>query len=284
MVVDFTGFDGAPDARHPLAGPLPAYLYDAQSVQRLPRTCCRGACSSSRGGSSTATRPSGSAATPVAPWWWANQKRFARAEVVRHLDPRDLNRQFPQPPLDLEAMRRASGATSLPLLEAHPETEFDIVWPPYSIVVWGDYVQRRQLDVTLAFKRYVFEATRSLPNVHVVDLQPRRDRHPRSRHLYRPLPLLAPPINEWLIDAACDDHHRVRADNVDALLDSLRAQALAFDPAALAELADGAARQRTGQAGVPTMSEQGICLKAHRVAAHGESARIPRGLCLAGAR
>ncbi len=121
----------------------------------------------------------------------------------------------------------------LPLLEGHPQTEFDLVWPPYSIIVWADYVQRRQLDVTLAFKRYVFDATHSLPNVHVIDLQGVAE-VTHDLDLYTDLYHFAPPINEWLIDAACHDHHRVDADNVDALLAALRAQALAFDPAGLA--------------------------------------------------
>jgi hypothetical protein len=162
---------------------------------------------------------------PVAPWWWADQKRFARSEVLRHLDPRDLNAQFPQPSLDLAGMRASFERNILPVLAAHPGTEFDLVWPPYSIIVWGDYVQRQQLDVTLAFKRYVFDATRALPNVHVIDLQGVAGvTHDLDR--YTDLYHFAPPINDWLIDAACHGRHRVRADNVDTLDRQLRAQAL----------------------------------------------------------
>jgi hypothetical protein len=50
VVLDFTGYAGPPDARHPLAGPLPAYLYDRNPGNDFP-TCCRGACWSSHGAS-----------------------------------------------------------------------------------------------------------------------------------------------------------------------------------------------------------------------------------------
>lgn len=231
VVLDFTGYAGPPDARHPLAGPLPAYLYDRNPANDFAYLLSWGVLVKSwrivTGDASERFRTD-----PAAPWWWADQKRFARSEVLRHLDPRDLNAQFPQPPLDLPAMRASFERNILPVLEAHPQTEFDLVWPPYSIVVWGDYVQRRQLDVTLAFKRYVFDATRGLANVHVIDLQGVADvTHDLDR--YTDLYHFAPAINDWVIDAACHDLHRVRADNVEALDRQLRAQALAFDPASL---------------------------------------------------
>ncbi len=231
VVLDFTAFGGAPDARHPLAGPLPTYLYDRNPFNDFPYLLSWGVLVKSwrivTGDTSERFRTDA-----MAPWWWADQKRFGRTEVLRHLDPRDLNAQFPQPALEIEAMRVSFARNILPLLATHPQTEFDLVWPPYSIIVWGDYVQRRQLDVTLAFKRYVFDVTRELPNVHVIDLQAVAS-VTHDLDLYTDLYHFAPSIDDWLIDAACHDRHRMRADNVDALLDALRAQALAFDPARL---------------------------------------------------
>ena len=130
-------------------------------------------------------------------------------------------------------MRTSFERNLLPVMVAHPETEFDLVWPPYSVVVWGDYVQRRQLDATLAFKRYVFSATRELPNVRIVDLQPvAAVTHDLDN--YTDLYHFSPAINEWLITEACTDRHRVRTDgDVDTLERDLRAQARAFDPVRL---------------------------------------------------
>ena len=233
VVLDFTAFGGPPDARHPLAGPLPLYLYDRNPFNDFPyllswsvlakswRIVVRDASERFR-------------SDPLAPWWWADQKRFDRSTVLRHLDPRDLNKQFPQPTLALADMRASFAQNLLPILEANPHAEFDLVWPPYSIIVWADYVQRRQLDVMLDFKRYVFEATRALPNVRVIDLQGVADvTHDLDR--YTDLYHFAPAVNEWLVDAACHGRYRVRDDNVKALLAELRAQALRFDPAGLGE-------------------------------------------------
>ena len=122
----------------------------------------------------------------------------------------------------------------LPLFPAYPHTEFDLVWPPYSIVVWADFVQRGQLDVSLDFKRWVFEATRGLRQC------PRRSTsrvceaitHDLDR--YTDLYHFAPAVNEWLVAEACGERYRVRADNVGTLEGELRRQAEAFDPTTLA--------------------------------------------------
>ena len=231
-VLDFTGFNGAPDARHPLAGPLPSYLYDANPFNDAPYLLSWSVLVKSwrivAGDTSERFRSDADA-----PWWWADQKRFARSEVLRGLDPRDLNRQFPQRPLDLAQMQVSFERNLLPLFEAHPETEFDIVWPPYSIVVWGDYVQRDQLDATLGFKRFVFAATRAFPNVRIVDLQP-VSAVTHDLDNYTDLYHFSPAIDEWLITEACAGGHRVQdAGDLDSLEREMRAQAQAFDPTRL---------------------------------------------------
>ncbi len=231
LILDFNAFAGAPDQRNPLAGPLPAYLYDRNPANDLPYLLSWGVLVRSwrivSGDTSERFR-----SDPDAPWWWADEKRFARDEVVKRLDPRDLNAQFKQPARDLAGMQASFRQNLLPLFSAHPATEFILVWPPYSIVVWADFVQRGQLDVSLDFKHWVFETTRELPNVRIVDLQGVAEiTHDLNR--YTDLYHFAPDVNEWLIAEACGQGHRVRPDNAEAFERDLRRQAIEFDPAAL---------------------------------------------------
>jgi hypothetical protein len=232
LILDFNAFSGEPEQRDKLAGPMPAYFYDRNSWNDLPYLLSWGVLAKSWR-IVTDDRSERFRTDPDAPWWWADEKQFGRAEVLQGLDPRNLNARFAQPPRELPGMEKSFRRNLLPLIDAYPQTEFDLVWPPYSIVVWADFVQRSQLEVSLAFKRYVFEATRGLANVHVIDLQGVAEvTHDLDR--YADLYHFSPAINAWLIDAACHDRYRVRADNVDALEHDLRVQALAFDPVSLA--------------------------------------------------
>jgi hypothetical protein len=232
LVLDFNAFAGAPGERNPLAGPMPAYLYDRNPFNDFPYLLSWGVLVKSWR-IVMDDRAERFRTDADAPWWWADERRFARDVVVKGLDTRDLNAQFKQPPRDFADMQESFRRNLLPLFSAHPKTEFVLVWPPYSIVVWADFVQRGQLDVSLDFKRWVFDVTRGLPNVRVIDLQGVVEvTHDLDR--YTDLYHFAPRVNEWLIAEACGDRYRVRADNVDPLARELRRQAVAFDPATLA--------------------------------------------------
>src|SRR5205823_13037024 len=133
----------------------------------------------------------------------------------------------------LEGMRESFEHNLLPLMRSHPETEFDLVWPPYSILVWVDFAQRTQLDVTFAFKRYVAEAAADLANVHVIDLQAAAAiTHDLDR--YDDIYHFDPAVNEWLVDAACHDRDRVDALSAAAYETALREQLRALDLGTLA--------------------------------------------------
>ena len=228
LVLDFNEFSGAPDERNPLAGPIPLYFYDRNPLNDFPYLLSWGVLVKSlrivQGDRSDRFRTDADA-----PWWWAGERRFGRDEVVKKLDPRNLNAQFQQPPRELAGMEESFRRNLRPMFISYPRTEFVLVWPPYSIVAWADFVQRRQLDLTLDFKRWVFETTRGLPNVRVIDLQAVAEiTHDLDR--YTDLYHFAPSVNDWLVEEACGERFRVREDNVDAFLDDLRRQALAFDP------------------------------------------------------
>ena len=110
---------------------------------------------------------------------------------------------------------------------AHPATRFDLVWPPYTMLVWLDFAQRGQLDVTLAFKRYVAVSTAGLANVHVVDLQV-HDEITTDLDLYMDIYHFAPKVNRWLVERVCTTGDRVDAANVDAFEGRLREQLRAW--------------------------------------------------------
>jgi hypothetical protein len=239
VVLDFNAFAGPPDARQAVAGPLPAYLYDRNPFNDLPYLLS--AATLLRSLRVVAGDTSEDFTTdPDAPWLWAPKKRFARDEVLRGLDLAHLNARFQQPPRTLEGMRASFDANLLPILRAHPDTEFDLVWPPYSILVFLDFAQRGQLDLSLAFKRYVFDATRGLPNVRITDLQADAAiTHDLDR--YTDLYHFAPDVSLSLVQGACGGRERFTAETLYRLVADLRAQVAAVQsPEGLARLVGGA--------------------------------------------
>lgn len=228
VVLDFNALAGAPDARQEDAGPLPTYLYDANVFNDLPYLLSGVVLKKSL--SVLLNRNDEAFTTDAnAPWFWANQVTFGRAEVLRGLDLRHLNGRFRQPARTLAGMRASFERNLLPVLSAHPHTRFDLVWPPYSMLVWLDFLQRDQLDVTFAFKRYMTRAIARLPNVTIVDLQG-HDEITGNLDLYRDLYHFAPQVNEWIVARTCAHADTEDASNVERYERDLRARLAAWQP------------------------------------------------------
>jgi hypothetical protein len=234
-VLDFNEFAGTPEERQDVAGPLPRFLYDRNPFNDLPYVLSWDVLVKARRivTGDTSERFTGD---PNAAWFWGNVVRFGREQVLRGLDLANLNARYRQPQRTLPGMQASFEHNLLPLFSMHPETEFDLVWPPYSILVWLDFAQRDQLEVSLAFKRYVFEATRALGNVRVIDLQSEKSiTHDLDR--YDDIYHFDPAVNATLIEAACRGRNRVDARSVDAIERELRAQlAVVGTPAGLRTL------------------------------------------------
>jgi hypothetical protein len=213
-VLDFNEFAGGPEDRQDVAGPLPRFLYDRNPFNDLPYVLSWDVLVKARRivAGDTSERFT---SDPNAAWFWGNVVHFGREQVLRGLDLRHLNARYQQPQRTLAGMRTSFEHNLLPLLRTHPETEFDLVWPPYSILVWLDFTQRDQLEVSLAFKRYVFETTRRLDNIRVIDLQSEKAiTHDLDR--YDDIYHFDPAVNATLVEEACRGSHRVDANTVDA--------------------------------------------------------------------
>ena len=232
-VLDFNEFAGGVEERQEVAGPLPRYLFDRNPLNDLPYLLSFDVLAKSWR-IVTGDKSEKFTSDPNGAWFWGDVVRFGREQVLRGLDLDDLNARYRQPQRTLEGMVASFDHNLLPLLLAHPETEFDLVWPPYSILVWLDFARRSQVEATVDFKRYVFEATHGLPNVILIDLQSEREiTHNLER--YYDIYHFDPGVNEWMVDAACHERNRVDARNVDEFERQLRDQIAAIEtPAGLA--------------------------------------------------
>ncbi len=167
MNLDYNAFSGAPD-RSGFTDPFPAYLYDDSPWNDLPYLL---GVATTRLSLETllGLRWSRFNTDPRRMWYWADGYQFFAAKAVQGLDPAHLNARFRQPLRTLEGMKASFEANLAPLIEAHPGTRFTFVYAPYSILVWLDFEQRGQLEVTLAFREWLFERTRRYPNVEIFD-------------------------------------------------------------------------------------------------------------------
>lgn len=98
--------------------------------------------------------------------WWTDE--YYNTQWVMH------NYEAPEPvmveaPKDYyaEGITRNMEVNILPYIEAHPETEFVIFYPPYSILFWNDMITQNQLEATLYEYEIISDMLLKYPNVRV---------------------------------------------------------------------------------------------------------------------
>ena len=173
-------------------------------------------------------KPEGQRIDRDRPWYWADEETFGAKNVIARLDFNDLNKHFKQPPRSIEGMMRSLEANFVPVVAAHPETTFYFVWPPHSILVWIDFRERHQFDVSMDFKKRFFEAMSKYPNVRIYDFQDREDII-YDLEDYRDIYHFSPKISSMIVKEIAADKDRETAANVDKHIAHLRAMALAAD-------------------------------------------------------
>jgi hypothetical protein len=225
--LDYNAFSGPPN-RTGLPEPLPTYLYDSVIWNDYPYLLSILTLRKSSDILRDLGEP-GYRTDRDNPWYWADGVEFSVKAVTKDLDPDNLDRRYKQPQRTLEGMMRSFEANVPPLVKAHPETEFIFVWPPYSLLVWLDFRQRGQLEVSLDFKRRFLAALEKYPNVRIHDFQARPDLITNFDE-YRDIYHFSPRISSQMVREIAANRDRATRDNVEATIARIRKLALGADP------------------------------------------------------
>ncbi|HEX7558729.1 MAG TPA: hypothetical protein VF386_06005, partial [Usitatibacter sp.] len=224
--VDYNSFSGDPD-RTGIPQPLPLYLYDERRWNDYPYVLSL----TTLGRSIDILRGHGAGYNENRdkPWAWADTVQFSARGVVEHLDARNLDKRYKQPQRTMDGMMKSFDVNLLALVRDHPDVKFIFVWPPYSILVWADFTQRGQLDLSLDFKRRFVAALAKYPNVRIHDFQERMD-WIGGLDEYFDIYHFSPRISSAIITEISAGHERLTPENVDERNRRLREIALAANP------------------------------------------------------
>ena len=113
----------------------------------------------------------------------------------------------------------------LPLIQAHPETQFDFFFPPYSAAEWSTMQAKGTLESMLALRGLCYDALSTCDNVTIHDFAAREDwvlnldNYKDTLH-----------YGQWINDAVAEDIAALRSivtsrDQLDAATQQLRAWA-----------------------------------------------------------
>lgn len=102
----------------------------------------------------------------------------------------------------------------IPVIEAHPETEFIIFYPPYSILYWEEPVLRGQLEGMLEIYRYSIEKLMRCDNVRVFYFQDEEEIITNLDN-YRDVCHHTPQINRYIFDCIKNGENEITLENIE---------------------------------------------------------------------
>ena len=118
------------------------------------------------------------------------------------------------------------------IVEAHPETQFTIVFPPVDMFYWDGVIRRGELDRVLEAERIIFEALAPYENVRVFSFFDDEE-IATNFDLYSDTVHFLPEINTEIFEMTVAGEYQLTVENVDARIAAQRAMIEGYDYAAL---------------------------------------------------
>ena len=109
------------------------------------------------------------------PWW--TDEYYNKANVLMYYEAAEEKQEEEALAADYfkDAVEENLQKNILPYIEAHPETEFYIFYPPYSILFWNDVTREKELEAVIGRLEYMTERLLNYENVHVFNFLGKED-------------------------------------------------------------------------------------------------------------
>lgn len=115
-----------------------------------------------------------------------------------------------------------------PYIEANPDTEFYVFYPPYSILYWNDVLQEKQLEAVLREYEYISERLFAYDNVKVFFF-PNQEWIICDLDNYADYSHYHPDINRYMAECFANGEHQVTEGELEEELEAMRRIVLEYD-------------------------------------------------------
>ena len=99
------------------------------------------------------------------PWW--TDEYYNKTNVLMYYEPAPEKDEPMAEDYFLDAVEKNLDQNICPWIEAHPETEFYLFYPPYSILYWNDVIRQKELDAVIEELLYTTRRLLAYDNVRV---------------------------------------------------------------------------------------------------------------------
>ncbi len=159
--------------------------------------------------------------------WWQPQ-HYNLANVRLYYTPADEIADTTPVEAYLEGIEKNLSVNIIPYIEAHPDTEFTVFYPPYSILYWYDAKRQSQIDTIVAKYNYMTKRLLEYDNVDVFFFQNREEIICNFDN-YADYTHYSPEVCDWMVKCFANGDNQVTLENLDDELSLLEHLAKDYD-------------------------------------------------------
>ena len=214
---------------------LPEYFYDDNPFNEIRYILNKGAFTRSIGVIKRAIAGEPNTDRDMA-YNWMNRfgDNFVVEKVLkRHAKIRPEKPAKPQPDdFFMENAKANMAHNILPIIRDNPDIEFEIFFPPYSILYWDTMVSEGTLEAMIALERYIIETFLTYDNVKMHYMQNNAEIICNIEN-YMDYAHYHPDINVMIIEAMGKETYLLTEENYQDMLDEMYQLAISYDYDAL---------------------------------------------------
>lgn len=164
--------------------------------------------------------------------WWT-EEYYSKEWVLHNYTVLAKVQDEADPASYVEAVERNLAANICPYIEANPETEFVVFFPPYSILFWNDVQVENHLEATIETYRYISDRLNEYDNVTVFFF-PDQEEIVCDLNNYADYSHYHPRYNRYMAECFADGSCKVAkkgeaGKTIDQYLEHMRTLAVTFD-------------------------------------------------------
>ena len=166
------------------------------------------------------------------PWW--TDEYYNKANVLMYYEAAEEKQEEEALAADYfkDAVEENLQKNILPYIEAHPETEFYIFYPPYSILFWNDVTREKELEAVIGRLEYMTERLLNYENVHVFNFLGKEDiicnlnNYADYMHYHKN-------VCRYITECFATGENELHSENYGQAFDEIRALAMSYDYSAI---------------------------------------------------
>ena len=159
--------------------------------------------------------------------WWTDEY-FNKQYVLQYYEPPKIVTKEAPEETYLERVKDNLDINICPYIEANPDTEFVVFYPPYSILYWYGINRENKLNATLAEFQYVSERLLPYNNVRIFNFQDQEEIITDLNN-YADYDHYHGDINRFMVNCFADGTCELTKKNLSDSLEAMRILAVNYD-------------------------------------------------------